>query len=169
MDALRKQIRRILEEANIANHYRERLYDRFLNRDKLDVGYEVSNGIYETVGTYIIPPDKKSIILENAKVVENYNFPKNKSIGVQIAYIIIDKNKVQYFDNDTQNQLINKNLVFVDSQTNSNGNEVYIIVRNNEVLTVYFAKSYIKQDANKLNVDVIVKNISVLKNKQFHQ
>jgi len=130
-----------------------------------NVGYEIPGtvGEYKIIGTYIIPDNIKSQIIENAKIIEKYNFPKAKSFGILIANIIIDKNKVNYNAPELKAEAANKVLVLVDEKTNSNGNVVYAIVRENILKTIYFAKSYVPQDAAKLRVDVIVKNIDTIK------
>ena len=165
---LRKEVRKILSEAFKDEHYTERLYDRFLNRSVLTVGYEIPGtvGQYEEVGTYALPDSVKAQILENAQLVEGYNFPKNKSYGIQIGAIPIDKNKVEYFSPELGEAAKKSTLLFVDKETQSNGNLVYLIVRDNKIITVYFAKNYVPQDAAKLKVDGIIKNLAAIRDKK---
>lgn len=164
-DRVRKIVREVLSEATRDPHYEERFYDRFLNRDQHIVGYEIegSRGEYREVGTYVLPDLVKNQILENAKIIEGYNFPKNKSYGVQLVNIIIDRNRVQYFDPQSKLDAQGKSLIFVDESTESNGNLIFAIIRENEIKTIYFAKNYVPQDANKLRVDAIIKNMKVIK------
>lgn len=165
---IRLEIRKILSEAIPKEHYLERLYDRFLNQDTLLVGYEIKGtvGEYEEVGTYVLPSDLKAQILENAKLVEGYSFPKGKSYGVQIGAIPIDKAKVAYFSEEAKNQAKDKILLFLDRKTESNGNLVYAIVRDNQIITIYFAKNYVPQDAKKLQVDGIIKSMDAIRQKK---
>lgn len=165
---LRVEIRKILSEAFSDEHYTERLYDRFLNKSVLTVGYEIIGtiGQYEEVGSYVMPENIKSQILENAKLVEGYNFPKGKSYGIQIGIIPIDKQQVQYFNENLKEQAKKHTLVVVDNETQSNGNLVYLIVRNNEITTVYFAKSYVPQDAQKMKVDGIIKSMDAIRQRK---
>ncbi len=165
---IRQEIRKVLEEAFIEPHYTERLYDRFLNKEILIVGYEIPGtiGEYEEVGTYVLPESIKQSIAENAKLIEGYNFPKNKSYGIQLAVVPIDKAKVQYITPELQEKAKKHTLLFVDSETESNGNMVYAIVRDNKIITIYFAKNYVSQDAQKLKVDAIIKNMDVLRQKK---
>lgn len=170
MKELRKQIRQqILAEAQLDLHYQERLYDRFLNKDILTVGFELPNtrGEYMPVGTYVLPEAIKAQIVANAQLVENYNFPRAKSFGVQIASVNIDRNQVNYIGESEKQASIGKPLVFIDEKTGSNGNVVFLIVRENQVKTIYFAKSYVVQDATKLRVDVIVKSMDALRDKKI--
>lgn len=165
---IRKEIRNILAEAFQEDHYVERLYDRFLNQSVLTVGYEIPGtvGQYEVVGTFVLPDEVKNQILENAKLVENYKFPANKDYGIQIGVIPIDKNKVEYLDETLKEKAKKYTLLFVDEKTQSNGNLVYAIVRQNRLVTIYFAKNYVAQDAAKLRVDAIIKNMDVIKQKK---
>lgn len=161
---VRNEVRKILEESFKDDHYIERLYDRFLNQSVLTVGYEIpgSIGEYEEVGTFILPENIKSQIAANAKLVENYNFPKGKSYGIQIGVIPIDKNKVDYVSDQARELAKKYTLLFLDRKTQSNGNLVYAIVRDNRIITIYFAKNYVPQDANKLKVDGIIKNMDAI-------
>lgn len=162
---IKKAIRKILFESMKDSHYIERLYDRFLREKLLVVGYEIpgSIGQYEEVGTYILPENIKSQIIENAKIVENATFPKAKSYGVQLASINIDKTKVNYYSEELKELSKKPILVFVDRETESNGNLVYAIVRENTLKTIYFAKNYIQQTPEKLRVDAILKNMDIVK------
>jgi hypothetical protein len=164
-DRIRKIVREVLKEASKDPHYEERLYDRFLNRDQHIVGYEIegTRGKYREVGTYVLPDLIKSQILENAKLIEDYNFPKNKSYGVQLANIIIDRNRVQYFDPQSKAEAQGKSLIFVDETTESNGNLIFAIIRENIIKTIYFAKSYVPQDTSKLRVDAIIKKMALIR------
>lgn len=164
MENLKNLIKKVVTESIADLHYMERLYDRFINKETLEVGYEILGkvGEYIPVGTYKIPNNIKEIIKRNAGIVEKYNFPRNKSYGIKIVSIIIDKNTVQYYDENLKNEAKNKNLVFLDSETNSNGNEVYLIVRSNNITTIYFAKNYVSQDVAKMRVDAIIKNIDTI-------
>ena len=162
---IKKTIRKILFESVQDSHYVERLYDRFLRDKPLIVGYEIpgSIGQYEEVGTYVLPDSIKAQIIENAKIIENATFPKSKSYGVQLASINIDKNKVNYYSEELKEASKKPFLVFVDRETESNGNLVYAIVRENTVKTIYFAKNYIQQTPEKLRVDAILKNMDIVK------
>lgn len=168
MEEVRKKVRKILEEAFVKEHYQERLYDRLLNKSVLTVGYEIPGkvGVYEEVGTYVLPEDVKKQLLENAKLVEGYNFPKGKSFGIQIGVIPVVKENVQYFSEELKEQAKKHTLLFLDSQTQSNGNLIFIIVRDNVIVTVYMAKNYVAQDAKKLQVDAIIKNMDVIKQRK---
>ena len=94
---IKNTVKKAILESILDPHYQERLYDRFLNRDEITVGYELPGtvGEYEIVGTYVIPEMVKLQIKGNAELIEKYNFPKNKSYGIKVSDIFIDKNKVQ--------------------------------------------------------------------------
>ena len=151
-------------------HYKERLYDRFINQTELVVGYEISGtvGKYQEVGTYILSDAVKATISENAKLIESYNFPNGKSYGIQLAVIPINKDNVTFYSKELEEQSKKKILLFVDKTSESNGNMVYIIIRDKKIVTVYFAKNYVSQDVKKLKVDAIIKNMSIIKENKVH-
>jgi hypothetical protein len=151
----------IIKEAETDGHALERLEERFLDKNYLEVGYEKEGtvGKYQIIGKYKLPEETKNKILNNFKKVEETKFPLSKSYGIKLDTIFIDPNKIDYYNNFNYEVIKNKNLLFVDDSTKSNGNEIYVIVRQNMIQTIYFAKSYIKQTTEKLNVDNIIKNI----------
>lgn len=157
-------IREFIEEAEQTDHYTKRVFDRLVYVDKITVGYEISGtyGRYEEVGTYVLPQELKNKIIENSKVVENYNFPKNKSYAVKISDIPIDNSKINYFSEEYKQYVLTKRpvILFLDSMTESNGNQLYAVVRDNKIVTAFFAKSYSMKDVkDKMRVDAFVKDI----------
>lgn len=166
---LRKEIQKILEESLSDEHAEERLFGRILNRESLPVGYEIhgSIGQYVVTGTYAIPMTIKNQVIENVNLIKKYNFPKNKSFGVKIAEFRIDRSAVIFASEQLKSDSVNKILVIVDEETNSNGNIIYAIIRENILKTFYFAKSYIKQTPEKLRVDVVT-SMDAVKNKKVY-
>lgn len=168
---IRKIIKTIISEAMESEHYTKRVFDRLVNLSEVTVGYEISGtyGEYIEVGTYALPIDLKSRIIENTKLVEDYNFPRNKTYAIKISDIPIDLNKINYFS-DIHKQYVFKNkptILFLDSYTNSNGNQIYAIVRDNKITTAFFGKSYSMQNIQqKMNVDVFIKNMDTIKQKK---
>lgn len=154
----------LLVEAIQSIHYTKRVIGRFVTPDKITVGYEIPNsyGMYEEVGTYIIPQELKNSVIENTQIVEDYKFPANKSYAIKIADIYIDKNKVNYFTESLKNKALNgsKKLLFLDKETDSNGDQIYAVIRDNKITTAFFGKSYSMKDIKgKMRVDVFINNI----------
>ena len=164
-----KFIKKIVQEAIINIHYKERLFNRILDRTDLPIGYEIpgSMGQYVVVGTYIIPQELKNQVLQNVRLIENYKFPKIKTYGIKIAELRIDPNAVIFISEDLKKESLNKTLVIVDEETNSNGNIIYAIIRDNSLITFYFAKSYVKQSPEKLRVDVVSTMDAIRNNKIY--
>ncbi len=166
LKTIRLLIREVVEEALLSNHYIERVYDRFLNKEFLNVGFESDNSKddYEIVGNYKITNKEKEIIKNNCKKIENYDFPTKKEYGIKIYSFNINNDNVDFFNEEDKEKSENKNLIFIDNKTKSFGNEIYAIVRENYITTIYFAKNYIVQNKEKLRVDYLIKNISSLDN-----
>lgn len=170
MEELRKKIRKILMEALAKEHFTERVIDRFLTPDYVTVGYEIPGriGEYEEVGRYKLPEDIKMKVKEVSDLIQKYNFPKSKSYAIKITDIPIDKNKVEYNYDFNKEYVFTKNpiLLFVDKVTNSNGNQIYAIIRANAIETAFFAKSYSMGNVDpkdKMRVDVFIKNLDIIK------
>ena len=111
-----------LLEAIKSNHYLDRLYDRFLNKSILTVGYEIpgSVGEYNEVGTYQLTSDEKNNILKNAKIVEDYNFQKSKSYAIKIGDLRIEPINVSFFNDSLRNESKGKKLViYTEGETNT--------------------------------------------------
>lgn len=160
MNSVRKIIKEILEEAFSGVHSLDRLSERFLDRKNIPVGYEKkgSVGEYKTVGTYNLSDGEKESIKKKYKFIEDYKFPEDEDFGIRLTYIKISPDEINYHSEEDKVDSLGKNLLFVDEKTNSNGNEIYVIIRRNEIQTIYFAKNYIQQTKEKLRVDRIVKN-----------
>ena len=150
-------------------HYEDRLFTRVLNRIDLPVGYEIpgSMGQYVVVGTYTIPQEIKNQVIENVDLIKKYQFPKNKDFGVKITEFRIDRNAVNFDSEQLKTDSLNKTLVIIDNDTNSNGNVIYAIIRENTLKTFYFAKSYVKQTPEKLRVAVVT-SMDAVKNKKIY-
>lgn len=160
MNSIRKIVKEVLVEAFSGVHSLERLSERFLDRKNIPVGYEKegSVGEYKSVGTYSLSDGEKESIKKKYKFIEDYKFPENEDFGIRLTYIKINPDEINYYSEDDKIDSIGKNLLFVDKKTNSNGNEIYVIIRRNEIQTIYFAKNYIQQTKEKLRVDRIIKN-----------
>ncbi len=169
MDLIRKEIQKILKEALTDEHSQERLFGRILNRENLPVGYEIpgSMGEYVVTGTYAVPQEIKNQVTDNVSLITKYNFPKAKSFGVKVVEFRIDRNAVIFTSEQLKAESVGKTLVIVDDETNSNGNVIYAIIRENILKTFYFAKSYIKQTPDKLRVDVVT-SMDAIKNKKIY-
>ena len=60
-------------------------------------------------------------------------------------------------------------LLFLDSMTESNGNQIYAVVRENKIVTAFFAKSYSMKDIkDKMRVDAFVKDLDLIKQKKIY-
>jgi hypothetical protein len=154
-----------ISEAEQTAHYTKRIVDRFLEKDTCEVGFETKQGRpgdYVKAGIYNISSEIKNTIIQNTKKIEDKNFPKNKSYAIQIVHIPINANQVEYYSPEVKRFVLKNNtpLVFLDDTTKSYGDEIYAIIRDNKIVTSFFAKSYsLNNIKNKMRVDFFVKNI----------
>lgn len=103
-------------------HSTERLAQRVLNVNTLDVVKETTTANYIKVGEYKITELIKNQISNKVEQIRNKDFG-NRDYGVLIHNF-------------------GKVVSLHDSQGESNGDSLYAIVRNNEIFTICFVKSY---------------------------
>ncbi len=168
MDSIRLKIRTILEkqfilEAKLTSHLvDDRFVNRFLTPGLKSVGYEIpgARGEYNVIGKKELTQDQIKEIQNRINIIEKYNFPKNKSYAIKLFDLIINPQTVLYNSNSDMLDSKGKTLVYVDKDSNSNGNVVYVIIRNNEATTIMFSKSYSNINTEKFKVDAIIKDFN---------
>ncbi len=153
---IKTQVKDKLNELFVGHHFEERLQDRILSPDNVSVGYELDNtvGKYKVVGTYEVTPTMKNTAMTNYDKLKKTKFGQNKSVAVKILDFWVDPKNVAYSIDPAEAK--GRTLVVIDPVTNSNGNWVYAIVRGDKAVTLFFAKSYVKLDARKMDVDYIL-------------
>ncbi len=146
-------------------HFSERLDQRILSQSELDVSYETTIGNYTKVGTIKINDLIKNQIKQIVTDIENTNFPTNKDYAIKVTQFPLSTTK---FDSEVlKSELYGKQLVvsLTNDEGESNGNEIYCIVRGGNITTFCFVKSYTGYGnlETKLRVDAIIKNLKNLK------
>lgn len=165
---IRKALTSILQEAVALPHVIQRFEERFMSTRIMGVGIEVGPGHYEDVGTYVIDDNVLGELNNRFTILKSKSFPKNKSYAVKLMDINIDPNRITYFNSDKKNTYSNRNfyknpfILLNDSAHDSNGNVVYAVIRNGEIITIMLAKSYVQITPQKMNVDVIVKDWNLI-------
>lgn len=126
-------------------HSAERLAQRVLNVDTLDVVKETTTANYTKIGEYKVTDLIKSQIYNKVDEIRNKDFG-NRDYGVLIHNF-------------------GKVVSLHDSNGESNGDSLYAIVRNNEIFTICFVKSYTGFNSleSKLRVDGIIKKLKNFK------
>jgi len=162
---IRKIVKEAIEESFIGQHFFERLNDRIIKKDFLNVGFEIkgSVGKYKKVGKIRLTSSEKNDLLSNIELIKRTVFDNSKSYAIELINFKIYHEDVTFFDEDLDYQSEGKNLVVIDDETQSNGDVIYVIIRENRAVTTYFGKSYVPQTVEKMRVDEILK-IKDLKN-----
>ena len=126
-------------------HSAERLAQRVLNVDTLDVVKETTTANYTKIGEYKVTDLIKSQIATKVDEIGNKDFG-NRDYGVLVHNF-------------------GKVVSLHDSNGESNGDSLYAIVRNNEIFTICFVKSYTGFNSleSKLRVDGIIKKLKNFK------
>ena len=128
------------------NHGAQRLIERIVSQNTLDVVKEGSTASYTKVGEYKLTQLVKDQIVSKVDSIKTMDFG-NKDYGVLI-------------------HSFGKVVRTPDTRSESNGDALYAIVRGNEIFTICFVKSYsgFKNGLEgKLRVDGIVKKLKNFK------
>ena len=126
-------------------HANERLSQRVLNVDTLDIVKETSTANYTKIGEFKMTDILKTQISVKVEQIRNKDFG-NRDYGVLIHNF-------------------GKVVSLKDSEGESNGDSLYAIVRNNSIFTICFVKSYTSFNSleSKLRVDGIIKKLKNFK------
>lgn len=126
-------------------HSAERLAQRVLNVDTLDVVKETTTANYTKIGEYKVTDLIKNQISNKVDEIRNKDFGNR-----DYAVLMYNFGKV---------------VSLHDSDGESNGDSLYAIVRNNEIFTICFVKSYTGFGSleAKLRVDGIIKKLKNFK------
>lgn len=168
MENLKLKIRKIiaesfLPEAKLSSHLLDdRFLNRFLTKGEKSVGYEIpgSKGEYQEVGTKKLEDAQIEDVRNKLGIIEKYSFPKNKSYAIKLSDLFIQPQSVNFLSPELLEKSKGKTLVYVDRNSSSNGNVVYVIIRDNEARTIMFSKSYSNITSDKFNVDYIIKDFN---------
>ena len=128
------------------NHGAQRLIERIVSQNTLDVIKEGSTACYSKVGEYKLTQLVKDQIVSKVESIKTTDFG-NRDYGILIHNF-------------------GKVVRTPDTMSESNGDSLYAIVRNNEIFTICFVKSYsgFKNGLEgKLRVDSIIKKLSKFK------
>lgn len=146
-------------------HFTERLDQRILSQTELTVSYETTTGNYTEVGTIKVNDLIKNQITSTVAKIEATNFGTNRDYAVKVTQFQLSTTK--FNSESAKAEARGKQLVVsvVDGRGESNGNEVYCIVRGGNITTFCFVKSYtgFNNLESKLRVDGIIKNLKNFK------
>ena len=148
-------------------HFKQRLEERILNNTEINISVEGSNYQYKKVGTMKVTDLFKKLVTDKVNQIENTNFAQNKSFGVLVSQMGITPNLVKFDNEEIKKAITGKTLVasVVTNNGESNGNQLFCIVRDNKICTFCLVKSYTNFNslADKLRVNAIIKNIKKYK------
>lgn len=127
------------------NHSNERLAQRIISKDSLNIVKESSTAVYTKVGDFLLTELLKKQITDKVAAIRDKDFG-NRDYAVLIHNF-------------------GKLVSLHDSEGESNGHCLYAIVRNNEIHTICFVKNYTGYNTleNKLRVDGIIKKLKNFK------
>lgn len=147
-------------------HNQERIEQRLSFGASMEVKVETTRGNYTTVGTTTINNLQVGQIKDTLKKIDSMDFGK-RDYAVKVTQFALNNNTVKFNSEESKALAQGKQMVVsvVNSKGESNGNEVYAIIRNNTVVTTCFVKSYtgFNNLEAKLRVDGLIKKLKNFK------
>lgn len=163
-EILREYVQSI-DELDETKHYDDRIVQRFLSQNSLDVIYAKPGGPkgfytdypYGVVGNYIVSQDLKSVIELRMKKIMQLEFDENSSVGIIIKRFDLDaldcnivredpSQRERYYDimKTTDSERGGRNVIYLrDTPTRSMGDMLFLIVKGNNIVTLIFERSYL--------------------------
>ena len=147
-------------------HNQERIEQRLSFGASMEVKVETTKGNYTTVGTTTINNLQVGQIKDTLNKIDSTDFGK-RDYAVKVTQFALNNNTVKFNSEESKALAQGKQMVVsvVNSKGESNGNEVYAIIRNNTVVTTCFVKSYtgFNNLEAKLRVDGLIKKLKNFK------
>lgn len=177
---IREEIERIylemnVDEADLSTHLsKDRLFQRIMNPSPRKVGFRVSGNprdknpsSFHEVGTRAISSDDLADIKYKLDVIEKYKFPKLKSFAVRLASLYIKPETVDYYSEADKIAARGKTLYYLDYDSESYGNEIYVVIRMDVATTIMFVEGNQPLDNRYFAVDTMIKNFDVIVQKKI--
>ena len=125
-------------------------------RDRLEI---------RDVGTYMLSKREKSEAEAKIMEVMSVDVPIDLHLGVLIYKVDIDTERVNYFSKDDKYETLRDtlkddnpaNLYLMDPETQSVGDILFFIVKENKVVTTFWERSFnLESVKEKRNLDVVI-------------
>lgn len=163
MDILRGKIKKMLREYADLNelmstyHYDSRLKERF----NQDITYPIVMSTpdqgklrHEIVGSYPLTEQERLTILDNINTVESVDMPDDSEYGIKIYEYELSHSDLDMESLDIDEKLRimksiykgNSTLYLQDPLTKSTGDVLFMIVQDQKMKTILYARSYNLED-----------------------
>jgi hypothetical protein len=163
MENLRGKIKKMLREfAEVnelftTNHYARRVMDRIKEVKTYPIVMSTPDQgklRFDEVGTYELTEPEKLMILDNLSVAESVDMPTDGEYGIKIYDFELSHNDLDMdsFDIDKKLHIMksihqgNSSLYIQDLITKSTGDILFMIIEDQSIKTILYARSYNLED-----------------------
>lgn len=165
---LKEYTERSLEELMPTYHYEKNINVRFKGATEYTVRkYTKTNDRISTrdVGTYVLSKREKSEAEANIMEVMNVDVPIDLHLGIVVYKVDINTERINYFSKDDKYETLRDtlkddnpaNLYLMDPETQSVGDILFFIVKENKVVTTFWERSFnLESVKEKRNLDVVI-------------
>ena len=165
---LKEYTEKSLEELMPTYHYEKNINVRFKGATEYTVRkYTKTNDRISTrdVGTYVLSKREKSEAEANIMEVMNVDVPIDLHLGIVVYKVDINTERINYFSKDDKYETLRDtlkddnpaNLYLMDPETQSVGDILFFIVKENKVVTTFWERSFnLESVKEKRNLDVVI-------------
>lgn len=165
---LKEYVEKSLEELMPTYHYEKNINVRFKGATEYTVRkYTKTNDRISTrdVGTYVLSKREKSEAEANIMEVMNVDVPIDLHLGIVVYKVDINTERINYFSKDDKYETLRDtlkddnpaNLYLMDPETQSVGDILFFIVKENKVVTTFWERSFnLESVKEKRNLDVVI-------------
>lgn len=175
-ELIREEIERLflemqVDEADLSTHLeRDRLIQRILDPGPRKIGFRIRPGkspsSFHEVGTKAIPSSELAELNRKLEIIRKYKFSKFKSFAIKLANLFITPDTVNFYSEGDKLLSKGKTLLYLDYDTESYGNEIYIVIREDYGTTIMFSDNSGTLDNKFFGVDSVIKNFSAVEQKK---
>lgn len=165
---LKEYTEKSLEELMPTYHYEKNINVRFKGATEYTVRkYTKTNDRISTrdVGTYVLSKREKSEAEANIVEVMSVDVPIDLHLGIVVYKVDINTERINYFSKDDKYETLRDtlkddnpaNLYLMDPETQSVGDILFFIVKENKVVTTFWERSFnLESVKEKRNLDVVI-------------
>lgn len=164
-----KEYQSSLDELMPTFHYEKQIGVRFKGDIKYTVRKFTKNKMgrleIRDIGTYELSKRQKSTAEGNITEVMSVDVPENLNIGIAVYKVDIDISQIDYFTKDDKYETFREytsddtssKLYLMDPETESVGDVLFFIIKENKVITTFWERSYnLNSVKEKRNLDVVI-------------
>jgi len=150
---LKEYVESELNELMTSYHYNKNFFIRFTNNEEFIVKKftKINNKLdVREVGTYMLSNNERKQIGSTIEKIMSYDLPEDEDFGIEVHRFNIDIERINFYSKDDKYETFksvlkdedNTKLYLMDKETQSVGDILFFIVKQNKIITTFFERSF---------------------------